>query len=193
MEGAARAIRHVRGVPMGQSELRSPSVLSSRVGHFVKGVANSNVKAETNNQLSGATEAALPITPERLELIKACAKRSSRNADELAASRIAKRFAPQAPAKPVSGYRSACQPCAPDLAVRRPGVRDPHPNRSSHRCRIAPEPYACHFLAPCDRSAVVGGRGASSPPRAPCPPPGPQSRLRSFRRPIGSMRRPGRP
>ena len=89
---------------MGQSELRSPSVLSSRVGHFVKGVANSNVKAETNNQLSGATEAALPITPERLELIKACAKRSSRNADELAASRIAKRFAPQAPAKPVSGY-----------------------------------------------------------------------------------------
>jgi SH3 domain-containing protein len=89
---------------MGQSELRSPSVLSPRVGHFVKGVANSNVKAETNNQLSGATEAALPITPERLELIKACAKRSARNADELAASRIAKRFAPQAPAKPVSSF-----------------------------------------------------------------------------------------
>ena len=45
-------------------------------------------------------EGALPLTPERLELIKACAGSHSPHADAVAASRIAQRFAPRPPAVP---------------------------------------------------------------------------------------------
>lgn len=86
---------------MGQAELRSPSLLSPRSGPAVKGVANSNVKAEANsparNERADRTEPSLPVTPERLELIKAYAKGRARLADEAATSRIAQRFAPRAP------------------------------------------------------------------------------------------------
>lgn len=92
---------------MGQAELRSPGLLSPKSGPFAKGVANSNVKTETNSQtsinqtnLSGRNEAPLPVTPERLELIKAWARGRSHSADEAATSRIAQRFAPRAPEAP---------------------------------------------------------------------------------------------
>jgi hypothetical protein len=88
---------------MGQVQRSASPVLSPRVGPFVKDVANTNVKAEATNHLSGATEPPLPITPERLELIKACAKGCSPHTDDTATSRIAKRFAPRAPAVPLSG------------------------------------------------------------------------------------------
>jgi len=90
---------------MGQPELQPPSVASPTVVQFAKGVANSNVKAKADDYPSGATEPPLPLTRERLELIKAYAKDPLRNADGLTASRIAERFAPRAPAVPSSGAR----------------------------------------------------------------------------------------
>ncbi|MGD9503240.1 MAG: hypothetical protein AB7V40_12225, partial [Methyloceanibacter sp.] len=69
-------------------------------------MANSNVKAEANsparNERADRTEPSLPVTPERLELIKAYAKGRARLADEAATSRIAQRFAPRAPEAPSS-------------------------------------------------------------------------------------------
>jgi hypothetical protein len=68
---------------------------------LVKGVANSNIKTEANqplparNERADRIEAPLPVTPERLELIKAYATGRARIADEAAASRIAQRFAPR--------------------------------------------------------------------------------------------------
>ena len=88
---------------MGQAELTPPRALPAKVSPFVKGVANNNVKAEANGYASGATEPPLPVTRERLELIKACAKGPARTADDAATSRIAKRFAPRAPAVPLPG------------------------------------------------------------------------------------------
>ena len=86
---------------MGQAELRSTGLLSANSGPLVKGVANSNIKTEANqplparNERADRIEAPLPVTPERLELIKAYAKGRARIADEAAASRIAQRFAPR--------------------------------------------------------------------------------------------------
>lgn len=117
---------------MGQAELRSLSLLSPKAGPPVKGVANSNVKTETNKTpsghntpLSGHNEPPLPITPERLELIKACAKGRSNSADEAATSRIAKRFAPRAPVLPPSGdaKRGSFAPLTSPLVALTSGIR----------------------------------------------------------------------
>ena len=91
---------------MGQAELRSSGLLSPKSGPLVKGVANSNIKTEANqplparNDRSDRIEAPLPVTPERLELIKAYARGRARIADEVATSRIAQRFAPRTPDAP---------------------------------------------------------------------------------------------
>lgn len=91
---------------MGQAELRSSGLLSPKSGPLVKGVANSNIKTEANqplparNDRSDRIEAPLPVTPERLELIKAYARGRARIADEAATSRIAQRFAPRTPDAP---------------------------------------------------------------------------------------------
>ena len=91
---------------MGQAELRSSGLLSPKSGPLVKGVANSNIKTEANQPLparherSDRIEAPLPVTPERLELIKAYARGRARIADEAATSRIAQRFAPRTPDAP---------------------------------------------------------------------------------------------
>jgi Bacterial SH3 domain len=120
---------------MGQAELRSPSILSPKSGPFAKGVANSNVvannnvkteaKTEANNHLLGRTEPALPVTPERLELIKAVAKGRARLADEAATSRIAQRFAPRAPdvPPPAEAKPGAVAPQTMPLAGLNSGIR----------------------------------------------------------------------
>src|SRR5262245_9957840 len=93
-------------VLMGQAELRSSGLLSPKSGPLVKGVANSNIKTEANqtppprNERPDRIEAPLPVTPERLELIKAYARGRARIADEAATSRIAQRFAPRTPDAP---------------------------------------------------------------------------------------------
>jgi hypothetical protein len=110
---------------MGQLKLNPPTALSTRVARFSKGVANSNLKAKANGDLPGATEPPLPLTPERLELIKAYAKDPLRNADGLTASRIAQRFATRAPAAPPSGdHRSAAHtPLTAPLSALTSGIR----------------------------------------------------------------------
>src|SRR5262245_48946612 len=91
---------------MGQAELRSSGLLSPKSGPLVKVVANSNIKTEANTPPPGRNERAdrieppLPVTPERLELIKAYARGRARIADEAATSRIAQRFAPRTPDVP---------------------------------------------------------------------------------------------
>jgi SH3 domain-containing protein len=96
---------------MGQAKLQSPAIVPPRVGDVVKGVANNIIKTRADNQPTGATESPLPVTPERLELIMAVAKRRERGTDEMATSRIAKRFAPRAPSIPLSrDYRGALAP-----------------------------------------------------------------------------------
>ena len=93
---------------MGQAKLQSPVIVPPRVGDVVKGTANTIIKT---TQPTGATESPLPVTPERLELIMALAKRRERGSDEVATSRIAKRFAPRAPSIPLSrDYRGALAP-----------------------------------------------------------------------------------
>ena len=110
---------------MGRHELSPPTVLSPRVARFSKGVANSNVKAEANNHRPGATEPPLPLTWQRLELIKAYAKDPLRNADGLTASRIAQRFAPRAPAAPptVDHRADARTPLTAPLSALNSGIR----------------------------------------------------------------------
>jgi hypothetical protein len=110
---------------MGRHELSSPTVLSPGVARFSKGFANSNVKAEANNHRPGATEPPLPLTPQRLELIKAYAKDPLRNADGPTASRIAQRFAPRAPAAPptVDHRAGARTPLTAPLSALNSGIR----------------------------------------------------------------------
>jgi hypothetical protein len=108
--GAGNPTDSARGFLMGQAKLQSPAVVPPRVGDVVKGVANI-IKTRADNQPTGATESPLPITPERLELIMAVAKRRERGSDEMTTSRIAKRFAPRAPSIPLSrDYRGALAP-----------------------------------------------------------------------------------
>ena len=116
---------------MGQAELRSPSLLSPKSGPLVKGVANSNIKTEANSHLprdngrSDRIEPPLPVTPERLELIKAYAKGRARIADEAATSRIAQRFAPRAPGAPplAEAKASALPPQTLPLTGLNAGIR----------------------------------------------------------------------
>lgn len=101
---------------MSRSQLSSPRVLSPTSGDFVKDVANSNVKEDADTlqpSALDATEPPLPLTPERLELIKAYAASRKRGVDEVGASRIAKRFAPRGPAVPVSGQTPHVAPPRP--------------------------------------------------------------------------------
>jgi len=110
---------------MGQLQRSALPGLAPKVGPFARDVANSNVKAEANTHLSGATEPPLPVTPERLELIKACARGRLRTADDAATSRIAKRFAPRAPAVPHSepAHPEALPPRTSPLIALTSGIR----------------------------------------------------------------------
>jgi len=98
---------------MGQLELSPPTVLSSSVTQFSKGVANSNIKAKANTHLPGATEPPLPLTPQRLKLIMAYAENALRSTDGVTESRIAQRFAPRALGAPTSGDLRPAAPMPP--------------------------------------------------------------------------------
>ena len=84
---------------MSLLQIRPRTVQPAPVARLSNDVANSNVRAGTEH-VPGAVEAALPLTPERLELILAYAENSPRRADGVTASRIAQRFAPRPPAVP---------------------------------------------------------------------------------------------
>ncbi|MGZ8417096.1 MAG: SH3 domain-containing protein [Methyloceanibacter sp.] len=84
---------------MSLLQIRPRAAQPTGVVRLSKDVANSNLR-EKPAHVPGAIEAALPLTPERLELIKAYAENSPRQADRVTASRIAQRFAPRPPAVP---------------------------------------------------------------------------------------------
>jgi hypothetical protein len=83
---------------MGQLKLNPATVLASAVAPLAKEVANNNAKSWPAAPLSGDTEPALPLTPQRLELIKELVK--NRSAQGPSASQIAQRFAPRGAAGP---------------------------------------------------------------------------------------------
>ena len=84
---------------MSLLQIRPRTPQPNGVARLPKVVANSNDRAK-GDYVAGAMEGALPLTPERLELIKACAGSRSPHSDAVTASRIAQRFAPRPPAVP---------------------------------------------------------------------------------------------
>ena len=104
---------------MSLLQIRPRTPQPNGVARLPKVVANSNDRARSD-YVVGATEGALPLTPERLELIKACAGSRSPHADGVTASRIAQRFAPRPPAVPSGGEPQAvaqAPPTAPFFAL----------------------------------------------------------------------------
>ena len=100
---------------MGLVGISPPATLSPRVVRFTRERVRSDGEVKADAHLPGSMEAALPLTPQRLELIKACAENALRSGESLTASRIAQRFAPRAPrAQPPHRPRSAAQ--APPVA-----------------------------------------------------------------------------
>ena len=81
---------------MSLLQIRPRTPQPNSVARLPKVVANSNDRTK-GDYVAGAMEGALPLTPERLELIKACAGGRSPHTDGVAASRIAQRFAPRPP------------------------------------------------------------------------------------------------
>ncbi len=84
---------------MSLLQIRPRPAQPNGVARLPKTVANGNDRGSTD-YVAGAMEAPLPLTPERLELIKACAGSRSPHADGVTAFRIAQRFAPRPPALP---------------------------------------------------------------------------------------------
>ena len=91
---------------MSLLQIRPRTPQPNGVARLPKAVANSNDRARSD-YVAGAMEAPLPLTPERLELIKACAGSRAPHTDGVAASRIAQRFAPRPPAVPSSAEPQA--------------------------------------------------------------------------------------
>lgn len=111
---------------MSQAKLSPPAnVLSLGAARASRGETPPQVEAEAKIYRRGDIEPPLPPTPERLELIKACATTSSRRAPDPTASQIAQRFAPQAQAvRPPGGARAPGQtPLAPPLFALASGIR----------------------------------------------------------------------
>ena len=87
---------------MALLQIRPRTAQPNGIARIPKAVANSNDRARAN-YVAGAMEAPLPLTPERLELIKAYAESRSPHTEGVAASRIAQRFAPRPPVVPSGG------------------------------------------------------------------------------------------
>ena len=108
---------------MSLLQIRPRTPQPNSVARLPKAVANSNDRVR-GDYVAGAMEGALPLTPERLELIKACAESRSPHADAVAASRIAQRFAPRPPAVPSGAEPHAAAQVATDRSVFRLGRGD---------------------------------------------------------------------
>ena len=109
---------------MSLLQIRPRTPPPNSVARLPKAVANSNDRV-SGDYVAGAMEAALPLTPERLELIKACAESRSPHADAVAASRIAQRFAPRPPALPSGAepHAAAQAPLAAPSFALAAGIR----------------------------------------------------------------------
>jgi hypothetical protein len=84
---------------MGQPKLiPSTNVTSLRVARGVKGEVNYQGLAKAENYRAGTVEPPLPLTPQRLELIKKYLNDHLRRAEEPTATRIPESVAPRAQA-----------------------------------------------------------------------------------------------
>lgn len=94
--GGKALLLPITGGSMGQLKLTpQTNVLSLKVARALNGEAHRPSEAKANGHRPGLVEAGLPLTPQRLELIKAYAKSALRTAQAPSASQIAERFAPR--------------------------------------------------------------------------------------------------
>ena len=107
---------------MSLLQIRSRTAQSNGIARIPNAVANSNDRARAE-YVAGAMEAALPLTPERLELIKACAGSRSPHTEGVAASRIAQRFAPRPPVVPTEPQPQIEPPSAAPFFALATGIK----------------------------------------------------------------------
>jgi len=109
---------------MAQLKLMTQTnVLALPAAQGSRGEANGRAEAKPNGHRPSAVQPPLPVTPQRLELIKACANHALRGAKAPTASQIAQRFAPRAEAgPPASTPHPAPQEPAP-FAMLASGIR----------------------------------------------------------------------
>jgi hypothetical protein len=109
---------------MGELKLKpqKTNVLALKLARAERGEADRPVEAKAavhrpgaNGHRLGATEAGLPLTPQRLELVKEYARQALRHAHAPTASQIAQRFAPRAEATPAPNPAQPA-PTAPTAA-----------------------------------------------------------------------------
>ena len=146
--------------------MNQTNVLSLRVARGSQGPTDGAGEAKANGHRLGATEAGLPLTPQRLELVKAYANTALRHAPAPSASQIAQRFAPRAEDVPPSGDAELASQAPPVAPFAIAGDRDPPADRRCRAGRLAAEPDARRVLAPPDRPAMVAA-GVGSAQRKP--------------------------
>jgi hypothetical protein len=153
---------------MGQLKLMpQTNVLALRVARAWQGETLGPGGAKTNGHRPGAVEPPLPVTPQRLELIKAYAKNSLRHAPAPSASQIAQRFAPRADSAPPSGAPRPAPTAAPaaPFAMLASGIRRltalviiaallPNLTLAAFWLRLIEPPWSRPVVAPASQSHV---------------------------------------
>jgi Bacterial SH3 domain len=99
------------------------NVLPLRVAQVVRGKANRQREAKGNDYLWGATQPALPLTRQRLELIKAYGKPQMRNAEKPTATPITPPSSPRGPALPTPDHQLSNRHLTPLRFVLSSGIR----------------------------------------------------------------------
>lgn len=116
---------------MGELKLKpQTNVLALKIARAGPGEADGPVEAKAavhrpgaNGHRPGATEAGLPLTPQRLELVKEYARQALRHAHAPSASQIAQRFAPRAEATPAPAQPAPAAPTAAPYTMLASGIR----------------------------------------------------------------------
>jgi hypothetical protein len=161
---------------MGELKFKpQTNVLALKIARAVQGDTNGPVEAKpgghrpgANGHRPGATEAGLPLTPQRLELVKAYARQALRHAHAPSASQIAQRFAPRAEATPAPNPArpAPSAPTAPPFASLASGIRRltavlvvaallPNLTLAAFWLRLIEPPWSRPATAPAGDSAVV--------------------------------------
>ena len=150
---------------MGQlKRMPQTNVLALRVARAWQGEANGPGEAKTSGYRLGATEPPLPVTPQRLELVKAYAKNALRHAQAPSASQIAQRFAPRAEEAPPPAPAPHAAPVAP-FATLASGIRKltavlvvaallPNLTLAAFWLRLIEPPWSRPVVAPASQSHV---------------------------------------
>ena len=90
---------------MGLIGVSPPAIMLSRDLRVARRVAGNGAQAPASKRGPGKLDAPPARKPEPAELVTACAENCLRSADELAATRMAERFAPHVPPQRVAPAR----------------------------------------------------------------------------------------